>query len=256
MSETTVYLVTGSNRGLGLGLVTRILEKHDHAFVYAGARNPEKAQPLQNLQAKYPNRISVVKCVSADVEGNTALAREIEKRHGRLDTVIANAAICDTTGDVSNISVPLLEEHFHVNVTGTIVLFQAVYGLLKKSISPRFVPISSSVGCLDSDSIKHLAGGLAYGASKAALNWATRKIHFENEWLVAFPLSPGATDTDMLRGNVAADTTGYLEKLYGENTSVPTVEAVSSSLINIIDKSTRDNDGGRFIHVDGTQIPW
>jgi hypothetical protein len=22
-----------------------------------------------------------------------------------------------------------------------------------------------------------------YGASKAALNWVTRKIHFENEWL-------------------------------------------------------------------------
>ncbi|KJA16559.1 hypothetical protein HYPSUDRAFT_47274 [Hypholoma sublateritium FD-334 SS-4] len=236
MSETTVYLVTGSNRGLGLGLVTRILDKHEHAFVYAGARDPDNAPSLQNLQVKYPDRMSVVKCVSADVEGNTALAREIEKRHGRLDTVIANAGtICDTTGDASNISVALLEEHFRVNVIGTIVLFQAVHGLLKKSISPRFVPIGSGVGCLDGNSTKYLAGGLAY---------------------VAFPLAPGAIDTDMLRSSVAADTTGYLEKLYGKNTSVPTVEAVSSSLINIIDKSTRVNDGGKLIRVDGTQIPW
>lgn len=29
-------------------------------------------------------------------------------------------------------------------------------------------------------------GNVAYGASKAALNWATRKIHFENDWLGAW----------------------------------------------------------------------
>jgi NAD(P)-dependent dehydrogenase (short-subunit alcohol dehydrogenase family) len=36
-----------------------------------------------------------------------------------------------------------------------------------------------------------------YGASKAALNSLTRKIHFENEWLVAFPLNPGPVATEM-----------------------------------------------------------
>jgi NAD(P)-dependent dehydrogenase (short-subunit alcohol dehydrogenase family) len=36
-----------------------------------------------------------------------------------------------------------------------------------------------------------------YSASKAALNSLTRKIHFENEWLVAFPLNPGPVATDM-----------------------------------------------------------
>ncbi len=65
----------------------------------------------------------------------------------------------------------------------------------------------------------------AYGVTKAGLNWATRKIHFENDWLgahssslpyllslshshniyntttyhttVSFPLHPGPVDTDM-----------------------------------------------------------
>ncbi len=71
--------------------MTQILETHDSAFVYAGVRNPDSASALKDLETKYPTRITVVKCVSADVEGNTALAREIEKRHGRVDTVIANA---------------------------------------------------------------------------------------------------------------------------------------------------------------------
>ena len=56
---------------------------------------------LQNLQAKYPGRIALVKCVSADVEGNAALAKEIEKRHGRLDTVIANAGMFLTLHTIS-----------------------------------------------------------------------------------------------------------------------------------------------------------
>ena len=78
-----------------------------------------------------------MKCVSADIEGNTALAKEIKNRHGRVDTVIANAGmslvsgirlydrrihlimkiegICDLNGDVSNIPVAQLEEHFHVH---------------------------------------------------------------------------------------------------------------------------------------------
>lgn len=75
-----------------------------------------------------------------------------------------------------------------MNVTGTIVLFQAVYGLLKKSAVPRFIPISSSAALLDGTIIKLDFGGMAYGASKVALNWATRKIHFENDWLSEYRL--------------------------------------------------------------------
>ncbi|KJA22252.1 hypothetical protein HYPSUDRAFT_41145, partial [Hypholoma sublateritium FD-334 SS-4] len=192
MSQSTasIYLVTGSNRGIGLGLVSRILEKHDKAFVYAGVRRPENESPLNQLQIKYPGRLEIVKCVSADVEGNAALAQQIKSRFGRVDTVIANAAISNSVAPLSTIKSAELEEHFQVNVTGTIVLFQAVYTLLKKSACPRFVPISSSAGCLDGVSVKLPVGGSAvYGATKAALNWATRKIHFENDWIVAFPLS-------------------------------------------------------------------
>ena len=71
--------------------MTRILGKNDHDFVYAGVRDPDNASSLGELQRKYSGRIALVKCVSADVEGNTTLSKEIERRHGRLDTVVANA---------------------------------------------------------------------------------------------------------------------------------------------------------------------
>ena len=61
--------------------------------MYAGARDPAGAsvKGLQALEVTYPGRLEVVKLVSADVEGNKAMAKHIEGRHGRLDTVIANA---------------------------------------------------------------------------------------------------------------------------------------------------------------------
>lgn len=34
----------------------------------------------------------------------------------------------------------------------------------------------------------------AYGASKAAINYITRKIHFENDWLIAFFIHPGCVE--------------------------------------------------------------
>lgn len=115
MSTSAVYLVSGSNRGIGtvyrtryctlylisgilicvlftgFGFVTQILAKHHTAFIYAGARDPDKASALLDLKNKHPDRLAIVKLVSADVEGNAEVAKVIEARHGRVDTVIANA---------------------------------------------------------------------------------------------------------------------------------------------------------------------
>lgn len=75
-----------------------------------------------------------------------------------------------------------------VNVMGPIVLFQVVHSLLKKSSNPRFVSIGSRGGCISGGFIEAPIGSVCYGTSKIALHWATRKIHFENNWLGAYDL--------------------------------------------------------------------
>lgn len=62
--------------------------------MYAGARDPSKATALEELSKKYPGRIAIVKCVAADAAGNAQLAQVIKEKHGRVDTVIANAGAC------------------------------------------------------------------------------------------------------------------------------------------------------------------
>jgi NAD(P)-dependent dehydrogenase (short-subunit alcohol dehydrogenase family) len=40
---------------------------------------------------KYPGRVEIVKYVAGDKAGNEAIATQIKAKHGRVDTVIANA---------------------------------------------------------------------------------------------------------------------------------------------------------------------
>ncbi|PPQ79770.1 hypothetical protein CVT25_003323 [Psilocybe cyanescens] len=238
----------------GFGLVKHALEKHEDSFVYAGARDPSKATALQDLKTKYPGRIAVVKCVSGDESGNAAVAKEIEERHGRVDTVIANAALWNAFSPVSEVVAKDLEEHFHVNVTGPIVLFQSVLSLLKKSANPRFISVTSVGGRIGTDVnlVSTQVGGICYGSTKAALNWATRKIHFENDWLVAFPLSPGTVDTDMVKEACADD--AAFKKLW-EPIEPVSVANAAALILKVVDESTREKNGGEFMHLDGSKIP-
>ncbi|PPQ89240.1 LOW QUALITY PROTEIN: hypothetical protein CVT25_001319 [Psilocybe cyanescens] len=243
----------------GFALTAHILSKHENAFVYATVRDTTKAPALDELKKKYPNRLAISKWVAADVEGNAALAKEIEQRHGRVDTVIANAgtlqyALIFNTNRVNFLITQCA--YPKANVLGPVVLFQAVYELLKKSSSPRFIPISSIAGSLVAPPITLDMRNTVYASSKTTLNWVTRKIHFENEWLVTFPLSPGGVDSDMFDYTKATDATGVVADLVKEYGTFPTADQAAILLLKIIDESTREKDGGEFINIDGSRPPW
>ncbi|KAJ3501770.1 hypothetical protein NLJ89_g9192 [Agrocybe chaxingu] len=254
MSPTKVYLITGTNRGIGLGLVNEIVTRHEDAVVYAGVRDPAKATALQETSTKFPGKVEIVKLISADEQTHKDVAKMIQEKHGYVDVVIANAAVSDARGAVGMLQIDALRKHFEVNATGVIVLFQAVLPLLEASKStPKFIPISSGGGSLTAF-IDQRFEVTAYGASKAALNYITRRIHFENDWLVAFPLSPGVVKTDAVYQARDLDKTGEIAKLL-DQASV-SIEDASVMLVNIVDNATREKEGGEFVDVDGGRIPW
>ncbi|KAF8196073.1 NAD(P)-binding protein [Pholiota molesta] len=257
MSQSTahIYLIAGATKGIGLALVDTVASKDPSAIIYAGARDPSAASASQlgALAAKYPGRIEIVKYLAGDKETNEALAKQIGAKYGRIDTVIANAGIANYMGKLHETPIDKFTDHFSVNVLGPIVLFQALRALLQASALPRFVPISSSYG-----SLGDLAPGILdlgpYGTTKAALNWATRKIHFENEWLVAFPQCPGPVDTDLSHGVVSFDESGQLAQMFDQIKRSP--EAAAGLLVGIITTATREKDGGEFHSIEGGRHPW
>jgi len=88
----------------------------------------------------------------------------------------------------------------------------------------------------------------AYGASKAALNYLTKKIHqeYSKEGLIAFALSPGWAQTDM--GNSGAKRSGI------EQAPLSVADSVAGQL-KIIDEATQEH-GGRFWSYDGQELAW
>ncbi|KAJ9626240.1 hypothetical protein H2203_003872 [Taxawa tesnikishii (nom. ined.)] len=190
----TIYLVTGANRGLGRGLTAALLQRPNTAVI-AAVRDPThtSATSLDSLPAASGSKAIVIKIDSAsETDPSTAMA-ELQSAHSisHLDVVIANAGISSYYGPLVSTPVAEFVDHWRVNTLGPVLLFQAAWPLLEKSAAPQFVVVSTGVASIgDMASLPPIPAS-AYASSKAAVNWLTRKMHFEHERLVAFPISPG-----------------------------------------------------------------
>jgi norsolorinic acid ketoreductase len=124
----------------------------------------------------------------------------LEHDVNKLDLVIANAGISGCFGAVATLNVDDMKKMLDVNAIGPVYLFQAVVSLLRNAEKPKFVVITSVASSIGS--MEDIPFTLTnYGTSKVAINYITRRIHFENEWLIAFPISPGYGN----RGFLAAE---------------------------------------------------
>ena len=192
MSPKT-YLVTGANRGIGLGLTTTLLARPD-VLVIATVRDlsSPSSKALSSLPTGPSSKLIIVKIDSASPTDAFDAASTLQTQHGisKIDVVIANAGISKYYGPATTTPLSEVREHYEVNVLGPLALFQATWPLLEKSEAPVFVALST--GAASISDMGHLPLAVtAYGASKAAVNYIVRKMHFENEKLIAFPISPG-----------------------------------------------------------------
>ncbi|KZO92384.1 NAD(P)-binding protein [Calocera viscosa TUFC12733] len=244
-----VYLISGANRGIGLGIVAQLAVR-ENTVVFAGARNPSGATDLQTLESKYPGKVHIVKLTSTDEADNKAAVAKIQKLAGRLDVVIANAGVSNSYTPSEQVSLDAMREHFEVNVLGPLVLFQASYQLLKASSDkPKFIVVSTAVSSIEVGT-KFAIPVLPYGTSKAAVNWLTAKLFWEHPGLVAVALHPGVVDTDI---------TAFAIEQIPELGKFPTitVEESATGVLSVVDAAKRDEETGpKLASYDGTVLPW
>lgn len=122
-----------------------------------------------------------------------AAVSQLREAHGlnHIDLVIANAGIGSGYGMAAQADIEAVKRHFDVNALGPLRLFQSMRSLLQGSAgTPRFVCLSTSVASMSLTPTIPLQSTV-YGSSKAALNYIVRRIHVEEDWLVAFSINPG-----------------------------------------------------------------
>lgn len=160
----------------------------------AAVRDPQHLTALAlSTLPKGPSSTLITLKLDSAIEADAAAAiHTLLATHSitSIDIVIANAGISKNWPKVADARPADLREHFEINVLGPLTLFQATLPLLEKAKAPKFVTVSSTAGSIGGMETIPIPNS-SYGTSKAALNYLTRKMHFEHEGLIAFPISPG-----------------------------------------------------------------
>jgi NAD(P)-dependent dehydrogenase (short-subunit alcohol dehydrogenase family) len=202
----TTTLITGANKGLGYETARQLIAA-GHT-VYIGCRDPERGQTAaQQLGAR------LVQLDVTDDESVTAAAELIEELGG-LDVLVNNAGI-EGRGENNAIiggeaaTADMVREVFDTNVFGVVRVTHAFLPLLQRSSAPVVVNVSSSLGSLSlaesPESPTFFYPGVAYPASKSAVNMITVQFAKQFPSMRINAVEPGYTDTD-LNGHTGTQT--------------------------------------------------
>jgi NAD(P)-dependent dehydrogenase (short-subunit alcohol dehydrogenase family) len=211
MPNQPVALITGANQGIGYQIAKDLAGRGFTVFV--GSRNFEKGETAAKTIEGDARAIQLDVTVSASIE---SAAERIEKEVGRLDVLINNAAISNTTATPgmsiqeyfqqmcpSRISLEEVRAIWETNVFGVIAVTQAMLPILRKTPGASIVNVSSGLGSLatvlDHSFPFRTSFGPGYAASKTALNAITVAfaIELEAEGIRVNSVSPGFTKTNL-----------------------------------------------------------
>jgi len=224
-------LITGANRGIGLGLAQKFLVEGYE--VIAGMRHPDGARCIWELESEFPGKLS---SIELDVTSAASIKSAVQKVEGHLDILINNAGVLPNgSAGFSDLKEEDLLKAFAVNTMGPVKITQAFLPKILESANPKVINISTKVA-----SISDNAGGgsYAYRMSKTALNMINKNLSIEFPEVVFAVLHPGWVKTDMGGENAILDVIDSTNGMY--------------NVIAGLDKKST----GKFYNYDGTEIPW
>ena len=174
MTEQTIALVTGANKGIGYEIAAGLGALGWRVGV--GARDEEQREAaVAKLRAGGADAFGVPLDVTDDASV-TGAARLLTDRGG-LDVLVNNAGITGGFDQEPTRADPaVIRTVVETNVIGVIRVTDAMLPLLRRSASPRIVNMSSSVGSLTRQSDPDTDTGplaMAYSPSKSFLNAVT-----------------------------------------------------------------------------------
>jgi NAD(P)-dependent dehydrogenase (short-subunit alcohol dehydrogenase family) len=175
MSEKTIALVTGANKGIGYEIAAGLGALGWSVGV--GARDEQRRMDaVAKLRAAGADAFGVPLDVTDD-ESVTAAAQLIEERAGRLDVLVNNAGVAGGwPEEPTAIDLETVRRLVETNVIGVIRVTNAMLPLLRHSAHPRIVNQSSHVGSLALQTTPGVdLGGIsgAYAPTKTFLNAVT-----------------------------------------------------------------------------------
>ena len=201
MSEQTIALVTGANKGIGYEIAAGLGALGWSVGV--GARDETRRDgAVAKLRAAGVEAFGVPLDVTDDASVTRA-ARLIDERAGRLDVLVNNAGVTGgTPQEPTRVDIATVRTAVETNVIGVIRVTNAMLPLLRRSAAPRIVNMSSGVGSLTRQTTPGAETGpisVAYAPSKTFLNAVTVQYAKElrDTGILINAGCPGYTATDL-----------------------------------------------------------
>ena len=199
--EGRVAIVTGASRGLGRAAAQRLYDRG--ASVAVNVRDIERAEEVARALG---DRAFPVPGDVAALGKPDDIARRTLERFGRIDILVNNAAMAETTR-FADLTADEWRETIEVNLTAPFLLTKAVLPAMQAQQYGRIVNVSSSAGRMVST-----LGGAHYTASKTGLLGLTRAAAKElgKFGITVNAVCPGMIDTELTRESAPAE---LLERL-------------------------------------------
>ena len=192
-----VVLITASTRGIGLACVKKCAE--EGAAVYMAARNLKRAQEIANT-------LPGVKCVYHDAtkpETFPSMIESVLSDAGRLDVLVNNFGASNPGKDLdfAHTNPAVFLETVNLNLQSVFLASQAAVRYMASQGGGSIINISSVGGIVPDIS------QVAYGTSKAAINYLTKLIAVQEAKhnIRCNAVLPGMTATEAVEKNLSEE---------------------------------------------------
>jgi len=229
----TNVLITGANRGLGLGFVKSFLAKNIN--VICTTRNIAGSKDLLECKKKYPNNLEILELDLLEENSENTLSGLLSDKP--VDIFINNAGVGNSNQRFGVVSSKPWLELLKVNLIAPLTFTQAIIENIKKGSDKKIYFLSSQLGSIGDNT----SGGMyIYRSSKTALNQVVKSLSVDLKpiGITVISLHPGWVKTDM----------------GGPNAPVSIYESVKG-MMKVIDTTDIGNTG-TFLNYDGKELPW
>ncbi|KAF8134284.1 NAD(P)-binding protein [Boletus edulis] len=197
MSDSRVWLITGTSAGIGQALVKEVIAVGERV-----AAITRKASSVSELSAAYPSdKLLVVEYdVGNPSQSADVLFDKVHKHFGRIDVVVNNAGY-GLNGVVEGTSDEDARYQFEVNFWGAVRISREAVKYFRENGIPagRIINVSSVGGFIGNPTLAF------YSASKFALEGFGEALHKElpPEWNVkVITVQPGGVRTEWAKSNM------------------------------------------------------
>ncbi|MFB7131569.1 glucose 1-dehydrogenase [Streptomyces sp. NPDC056237] len=186
-------VVTGGSRGIGRAIVERLCRDGAHVVFNYATSDDAAAEAVRAVRDK-GGEASAVRIDLADPDGPEQLMEAAEARLGGLDILVNNAALCLPPSLIADIEPDVFDRVMTVNTRAVFMTIRHAARRMREG--GRIVNISTA------NTVRQGPGICAYAASKGAVEQITAVAAHElgARGITVNTVSPGATDTEMLRG--------------------------------------------------------